>query len=640
MDDPKKTFHFLLELSGITKVYFIDDYLDMEFNPENALALAVTLIADNKGDLIISSMVGVASLNGHLNISTTPHDEIVNTLRVFFDNGAIDAAVKKDASVVIYSLGDENYLKEIQTISKIVDHFPVAQSVHPSLWDSIKDGELEKDLANGKILILVDKDLSKAEGFANRNGVELIKELKKKSYFGQISCILISHDILNAKDELSERSKLVGGDLTEKDFFALSKKRLDVDDHFYDGIKKALINGYFESIKEHTTDLIQESYKDAIAKIKEFDTYDFDDIIVKKSLKEGIWPPETIVRISNIIFERSLKKRMVSTNYALKVNKEFREAQKFSSIDFPIMDASIEPYVAKLILRHDETYDPGDIINPLRKPLENGDIFQLHESKYILVAQACDIIVRASGNKKGIRNAKTATLLKIDEKTLKKYKQKLKDEDHYLKDKFPLNYFKSGSTAAEVGVADFTNFLIVDIDFLDLCVLNAEGKCKFDLNSTDNIKEYLSPSWEFRYDILLQKLKQLDEKLQGFKKQLRPRGLGIYLRRIRNVIPKMILNRMQMLNYGSNNLHLEKELYPKIILASSQPIESPITFEKDVFDFAFTRITKYKDSGATYLLDRYTRHLSRIAEPLDFAEAPSPAADQMGKPATLKKTKS
>ncbi|HMI65043.1 MAG TPA: hypothetical protein VK517_03345, partial [Cyclobacteriaceae bacterium] len=116
--------------------------------------------------------------------------------------------------------------------------------------------------------------------------------------------------------------------------------------------------------------------------------------------------------------------------------------------------------------------------------------------------------------------------------------------------------------------------------------------------------------------------------------------LGVYLRRIRNVIPKMILNRMQMLNYGSNNLHLEKELYPKIILASSQPIESPITFEKDVFDFAFTRITKYKDSGATYLLDRYTRHLSRIAEPLDFAEAPSPAADQMGKPATLKKTKS
>ena len=65
---------------------------------------------------------------------------------------------------------------------------------------------------------------------------------------------------------------------------------------------------------------------------------------------------------------------------------------------------------------------------------------------------------------------------------------------------------------------------------------------------------------------------------------------------------------------------IENEFYPRLILASTTQVIHQVAFnDNGVFNFSVTRIGKYKDYGATYLLDRYTKHLSRVAEPHDFA---------------------
>jgi hypothetical protein len=44
-------------------------------------------------------------------------------------------------------------------------------------------------------------------------------------------------------------------------------------------------------------------------------------------------------------------------------------------------------------------------------------------------------------------------------------------------------------------------------------------------------------------------------------------------------------------------------------------------YESKKFDFGIKRVMHLKPAGANYLLERYYRHLSRTAEPHDFALA-------------------
>lgn len=614
-----ESFHQLLTISGIRRVYFIDDYFSSNLDEDEVLVQVQHIIAKgNEEELKLK-------LQTEIDLNKVPADQIVYEIRKLID-GKTDKQ-KKDILESIISISDTNYIKETITTSKIVSHFPesVAEEVHPSKWDNIRANVLKQEIEKGgRVLILFDHDLSKAPGFEIRNGVDLIKELKKEQFFENIDCILISHDILDAKAELPRRKELINdnGDLVDSDFFPLSKKRLDVDDHFFDGIKKALINKYFEKIKSDSIKLIDASYKTAIKTIEDFDTYDFDTTILQTSLKEGVWAPETIFRISDIVFERELKSLMAKSGFTSRINSELKEVQKFSEIVFPI-SADMEPYSEKLFLRHSETYDPGEVINSLRKPLENGDIFEVGSNKYILVAQACDMMVRAMGNKKGARNAKTVTLLKITEQTYKDHKdKKRKDEEHYLRDKYPLPYFTSGTTS--VGVVDFTNFLIIDIDFLDLCVLNSDGSCMIDFKRVHEYKKNLSLSWEARCDLLVEKLKPYTDRLGEFRKLFKPTRIQNIRKEIQRLLPEKILRIFARLSNGKKRRDIdkiEKNLYPKIVLASSNMIDNSFVNMPSlgVYNFAFKRVSKYKDHGATYLLERYTRHLSRIAEPHDFA---------------------
>jgi hypothetical protein len=596
---PSQTpFHSLLQLSGIKKVYFIDDYIETEIDIDSILTLVADLIIKEKTDVLVTKLEGIVDL------SKAPQDEIVNILRSFIDK---ENSVAKPLAEIINTLSDNDFLKESKVTSKIVTLFPVAEGVHPTKWDSVKK-KLAQDLNEGRVLILFDQDLSKAKGFETRKGIDLIVELKKEPFFNQINCVLISHDIKEPKDELLTRKTLIDGlQLKEADFFPLSKKRLEIEDHFFDGIKKALINGFFENIKEQTVALIDHSYNKAIEGIKAFDTYDFDETVLQTSLKEGVWAPDTIVRICDIIFERELKKQMVETDYGRRINGQLKESQKFSEIRFNTNN--LPPYSDKLVLRHDETFDHGSIINALRKPLENGDIFELGKDTYILVSQACDTMVRGAGKKKGARNAKTATLLKINERPIKDAKNK-KDNQYILP------YYNG----TNIGLVEFTDFLIVDIDFLDLCVLNNKGYCKINITeSAQKTKSYLSQTWENRFDLLVQKIKPYLDKIKRIRRQIRSRHSKFLIKKVIKLKPS---NKLKMIARSNSiiNISIEKELYPKIILASSTGIENPVKVSNDgTIDFVFRRVGKFRDNGASYLLDRYTKHLSRIAELHDFA---------------------
>ena len=116
---------------------------------------------------------------------------------------------------------------------------------------------------------------------------------------------------------------------------------------------------------------------------------------------------------------------MSETHYPNKVNKEIKSSIRFGEVEFNIPDA-YRPYSDKVKIRHKEIYSNGELINSLHKPIENGDIFQINDEKFILVAQPCDMMVRGKGNSAGKRTAKYVTLLQIDDITLIDFEKKSK----------------------------------------------------------------------------------------------------------------------------------------------------------------------------------------------------------------------
>ena len=150
---------------------------------------------------------------------------------------------------------------------------------------------------------------------------------------------------------------------------------------------------------------------------------------------------------------------MIDQNYMTSVNPEICAATEVSKVEFKVED-SINPYSERFKLRHKEIYEGGDLINGLRKPIDNGDIFEITEGekkskKFILVAQECDLMVRG---KDGNRGARAAVLLQIEpltEKQLsteiaKKYQKEIKDEkfnNHFFADRFKLEYFEEGKNS-------------------------------------------------------------------------------------------------------------------------------------------------------------------------------------------------
>jgi len=607
----------LLDILNIKTVYYVDD-------ENNLTDLDIQIVT---GEL--EKIYGLGK-EEELNVihldnwdRDLPKEGVIESIAQHWTG--LDFEAKKGIYSQILKITDaDNIQSDFKRSTLVGEQMPaeIIKILSPAQWDEEKTKLKDKLNNNQRVLILFDEELKLAGAkYTSTRGQDLIVEVKKMDVQDKVICTLLTHKISSAKEELKFRDELIeerpDKDLKENDFFPLAKQRLNEPEVFADGIKKALINGYFEAIKTHTVALIEHAYNEATKKIKAFDTYDFEDTILKTSVKDGVWEPETILRISNIVFDNELKSQMVKTGYVPKVNQEIKLSQPFWNFKFKVPE-NMQPYTDKLKLRHQEIFDSGEIINSLRKPLENGDIFQVGEEKYILVAQACDMAVRTKDTVVGLRTAKVATLLKIRTVKSKDFKDKIKTAN-YLSDKYPLKYFELGTE--DIGVIEFTDNLIVDIDFLDFCVFNEKGECKLSLRNNID-KSYLSSTWEKRYDILYEKIKGYQVKIANLRKYLNSRNNNHFISQIRKFAPRMfrLKNRASHQGLKLSEIDIERELYPKFILASSGNVVDTTKIDSDgTFNFGAKRIAKYKDYGATYLLQRYTRHLSRIAEPHDFA---------------------
>ncbi len=479
----------------------------------------------------------------------------------------------------------------------------------PNEWDTRRDQILSEVETGAKIIVIFDQDLKLAEGRYSEQliqGEQLILELKQKDAEGKAIISLLTHTISACNEELPKRHEICNriNSLKGSDFFVLAKARLENPEMFADGLKKVTLNIFCEEIKSQTIEILGEAQAEIIRQLDKFDTYDFDHAILKSSNIEGIWEPETLLRIIDVIFKDEVRKLMIDRDYLASTNQAISSANAISSIEFRI-DDSVNPYNERFKLRYKEIYESGAHLNNLRKPIDNGDIFIISEGEkkgkiYILVAQECELMVRGQS---GFRAVRTANLLEIEtltEKQLyaqmtKKYEDEIKKgkfKNHFFADRYKLDYFDSGTN--KIGLVHFNKAIIIDLNVLDLIVFNETGETFLDLSESTYDEKFHNEAWRKRYELIRNEFiyhKEIIEKQFEAIAGVQNADLKMAMQIKFNYLFSFIKRTGIQLNYNSNN-----------------------------FSFGLKRISRLRQPKSKNLMDKYFQHLSRTAELHDFAE--------------------
>lgn len=587
----------LLAILNIKEAYYIDDYNKIDILPL-VITSAKSLFVLGKTDVLATIFEEKIEIN-------VPDEDVFGEQIYTTWDSFLDAEKEKITLQILSSNESDFNILDYTRTRELQQSFPKEhlKLINPDEWESIFS-ELEKKYnGDSKVLILFDQDLSKAEGERFKNGAilgqHLILNLKKSSIKDNVYCALITHLITDTSQELTERDKIIESlnkGLTEKDFFALAKDRIKSPDLLCDGIKKSLLNGYCEEMKERSKKLIEDAQKNALKRVSELDTYDFDHTVLRSSYTEGVWEMNTLFRIAGNFYTDEVKKLMGDSKYAKEVNPYIKKAKVISDVRFNIEPGTI-PYQQKYSLRHKDIYE-DKIINSLHLPLENGDIFQITEGRgkgyYILVTQECDLMMRTSPL--GSRSSETATLLSIKDLTRKqlddliiKYYEINSSDSHFFANKFRLDYFKDKTN--DIGLVRFTDSHIVNLDVLDLCVFDNEGHAKLDLASSFD-QNLVSTAWENRYKKLYDKFKKHADALDKLLPEVEKLGTDA-------------------------KKQIKKKIAVKFAPFSDLGIVD--NYSNRNFDFGLKRVWRLKPDGAKYLLDRFYKHHSRTAELHDFA---------------------
>ena len=603
----KEQLHQLMQLAGVSNIYIVDDAIDNNGvnYPHFIKVLKKAQISGKLGEIDAKNEV----------FDFADHDEVLEDYsRPFFEEAtpaeqlqymrqACEVISLKDEEDIATNLGFANVLDQLRDEQNNIK----LQSFNPREWAK-KRISLAKKIPQGlKAIVLFDQKLDLAGGkYLRTRGIDLVKDLLKSNLKDCFITGILTYTVEDENLELIERAKLaVDGDLEPEQLFVLTKKRLEYPPLFVDGIKKLLLNGPSEKIKLAATKVGEAAFNVTKEKLLALDTYDFNQTVLQSSLKEGVWAPETLFRIIDIIYKDEIKRHILSHNLISDFNNLLTEASNLSAVEIAL---DSPPSTDRYALRRQELYAEGPLINGLFKPLENGDIFKVTagtglDGLYILLSQACDLVIRSGSNNIGRRGATVGHLLKIKnykkadleleiENSLavtKKRAGKLQDFNHW-KTKGVLEHIEEDPDV--IGIVELPRAHVVNLDVLDLVMFNQTGVAEIDI--TAQAPTTLHAGLAKRFATLLRQYKTIYKEVNTCLNRLSAKK-----------VEQPFINQLASL------------ILPKISL--NDKMGEPV-LNGNTFSFGIERIKSLRDPYAKNLLDKYTRHLSRTGDLHDFAE--------------------
>jgi hypothetical protein len=596
----KEELHKLLSLANVCAIYIVDDAIgDGTVTYEHFIGLVKRIQNDDKLEELDKIDEGLefsdneAILDEYTeqiweNIQPDKQLQYVRkSCKIAKSTEGQDLATNLDIIRVLKQLNEEDEPHKLKLTS-----------LSPIQWDKEVNGITSQIPEGQKALVLFDQVLNRAGGrFSVKKGIDLVEEVVNSQLDKVFITGILTYTVTNEGLEIPERTKLAKeSSLDVSKVFVLTKERLEDLPRFVDGVKKLLLNEPCEQIKEQAILIGQDALGNTKEKILNLDTYDFSHTVLKSSFNEGVWAPETLFRIIDVIYKNEIKEVLLKKDTITKLNSLLSKANNINQVDIPV-DMS-EVYTERYALRKQEIFSDGRLINGLFKPIENGDIFEVTDGTgkglYILLSQPCDLMIRSSGER-GIR---AGNLLKIGLFTNDKLTEDLdkKYEDAKAKKLHKFNYWETRGIIEyieedpkTIGLVSMPRAHVVNLDILDLTMFDSKGVAKLDVTGANPSTLHIGLAQ--RFSVLKANHEKLHVRMAEYTKLLKD---------IRGQMPKQIL----------------QELIPTLSLGDKLAKSS---LSDTTFSYGIKRVKALRDPYAKNLLDKYTRYLSRTGNLHDFA---------------------
>lgn len=401
-----------------------------------------------------------------------------------------------------------------------------------------RQADVLNEMQTTPTLVLFDQDFRHEQGGDEKTGQRLLEEfevnLKGQTVTDDAYYGILTNTVLPEEEHERRLAIVAEADVDPRRFVLISKQHLQGDPPtFAARLRTTLLAPVMSQLMTETSEAVSAAHKAALQKVGEIPPEDMEQMVVRGSGIEGLWEPDTLVRIFEIMQRKKVREVLRREERVVKLTRRLRiladidplQADVAADDEVTIQDTSmstageetltshhaaeaasregeteeietIEP-VSELVapkakptpgqvavgLQHDEIYENADHINTLLLPLELGDLFAKEGSakRYVLIAQPCDVSVR-----KGGKRAPELSHFMLAEVVDKGEKN--------LLESFELPYFDSSGASVFVRLSRpvYTRALV-----LDACVLNGDGKARIDVNADS--PDALLPHWRERH---------------------------------------------------------------------------------------------------------------------------------------------
>lgn len=425
--------------------------------------------------------------------------------------------------------------KAATSLDIVLSQLPGCEYITLSLsqWRSQADKFLDDDKTATTVL-LFDRDFGREEEGTEQEGVKLIRYAQRKDVR---YCGLISRTV-PLEGETDAWSEIAADHGLERDkFVVVSKERLTSDPPDFYGFLRMLrfvaLSGRYSVVKKMAWSIFEESVTEAKATVDQLSVLDFDRIVFESSRQEGVWEPETLFRVFDILMRRAARSGLYLTS---DISEAVAEARRISLIPEKIARALGEERTsaeAQKIQRF-ESYESDEELNRCHLPIELGDIFEdaSNHQRYILLAQPCDLMVRGTGKRsyEDRRHGRTGALVELivdpgdedssEETTEGERAKEKKAREEKTKERMAQGIWVElpfyDADPRRSAFANFAKVHQVQLAVLDLCALRADGIAAINVDTA--CPDLVIAPWKRRYGRLqrffeaaLSRYRQLEE---------------------------------------------------------------------------------------------------------------------------------
>jgi hypothetical protein len=465
----------ILNALGVARVVYVDDANDERVSVEDVIAGALGL----DGALLLTAFPELGD--------SIPDDQTVLTAKIREVWGQLDPAVQRErgkAVVVAARRHDGNETDDVADVSILSELIPDAKlvSLSPSQWEAQKE-QLLQDSETRRTLFLFDRDFSNAGG-DSEGGIKIIASLLARDDTGGLICGLLTHTVTPETQPEQWESLSTTHSIPRDRFVVIPKRHLSQSPMiFAQTLKFAALSPDFSELKRKTQKIIEDAAIAAARRVEGVSIYDLDHIVFQVSADEGLWEPDMLFRL-HAMFHRLESRRLAHDGGTLEAI-----AAKLRTVSgIPTRCDLLPTPGSAWALQREELYELDDHINKNHLPLELGDIFERvggnSTKRYILLAQPCDLMVRADGKRHPELHRVPLAEVVPSEKT-PSYSQEMP-------------YFDTSPSKRWFVKLKTVHF--VRGCLLDLCVFNQDGVARLVVDG--NSPSAIRPAWKARHDIM------------------------------------------------------------------------------------------------------------------------------------------